>query len=82
MLANVQPPMIQNASFLSNSGWNLVFSGPSGQNYSIIASTNLLTPMPDWSIVSTGTFGFNPVYFNDNAATNYSQRFYTITLQQ
>ena len=62
--------------------WNgtsfpLVFSGPNGQTYRVLTSTNASLPMAGWTQLTNGTFGASPIVFTDSAATN-SARFYRI----
>jgi hypothetical protein len=42
------------------------FVGPYGQNYRVLASTNLNLPMDQWAVVSSGTFGTSGVTFTDS----------------
>jgi autotransporter-associated beta strand protein len=58
-------------------GFSLSFSGSSGQNYRLLASTNLSLPLTIWTMVASGTFGAGVVNFTDSAATN-GQKFYRI----
>jgi len=73
------PPVVQNTAFLQNGALNFVFNGPAGQSYFILASTNLLTPLADWTTISTGTFGFEPVNYADTSVSNFQSRFYRIS---
>jgi autotransporter-associated beta strand protein len=77
------PPQFNGTPVVQGDGsFRLTFSGPSGFGYRIWASTNVaLTPVPaTWSVLSSGTFGTSPVTFTDSHATNYSARFYEITI--
>lgn len=76
---NFSPPTIQNTALLTNGTLNFVFNGPAGQSYSVLASTNLLTRFADWTVISTGTFGFGPVNYADASASNLQSRFYRIS---
>lgn len=78
-IANLSPPIIRNTGFVHNGALNFVFNGPAGQSYSILASTNLSTPLADWTTISTGTFGFDPVTFDDPIVSNLRSRFYRIS---
>ncbi len=53
------------------------FSGPSGQTYRVLASTDLTAPLADWIVLTNGTFGAVPVAFIDTTAL--PQRFYRLT---
>ena len=74
------PPVFGSVTALPGNQVSLSFSGPAGQSYSVFATTNLALPLADWTAVSTGTFGFNPVTFEDATATNFAQRFYIIAV--
>jgi Right handed beta helix region len=57
--------------------FNLNFSGPSGQAWQVLASTNLLLPLANWSVLTSGVFGPFTTNFTDLAATN-EQEFYQV----
>lgn len=62
-------------------GLRFSFSGAQGADYRVWATTNIaLTPVVStWTLVGNGTFGAAPVIFTDTQATNFPQRFYTVT---
>ena len=75
------PPRIDAITPLGSSGFRLTFSGPTGQDYEIRATTDAaLQPVTRWNLLDGGTFGNTPVSFDDLEATNYPQRFYLIRL--
>ena len=55
----------------------MTFSGPSGQSYKVLSSTNVALPLTDWMVRTTGTFGGSPVTYQDTGATN-AHGFYRI----
>jgi hypothetical protein len=55
----------------------LSFTGPSGQTYKVLCSTNVALPRASWTVLSSGTFGASPVTYTDPGATN-AQQFYRI----
>ena len=55
----------------------LTFSGTNGQTYTVLATTNLLLPVTNWSILSTGTLTGAAMTYTNLTATN-SQQFYLI----
>jgi hypothetical protein len=60
-------------------GWQLSFSAQNGQNYKVLATTNLALPVNQWTILTNGTFGVSgTATFTDSSATNLPQRFYII----
>lgn len=70
------PPIITGASRI---GGNFVvtFTGPSGQTYQVLTSTNVVLPLTNWTPVSSGTFSGSPVTFTNSAPVE-PQRFYRI----
>jgi fibronectin-binding autotransporter adhesin len=64
------------------SGGNLIFSGTGGTNngpYFVLTSTNLLTPLTNWTQVATGTFSGSGGFSVTNALSTGSRaRFYII----
>ena len=62
---------------LSASSFQVNFSGPIGQSYSLLSSTNVALPIADWTVLSSGTFNGSPVIFTDYGASNVLQ-FYRI----
>lgn len=61
----------------SGGSFPLTFSGPNGQSYKVLSSTNVVLPLASWTVLTTGTFGASPVTFTDGSATN-AQQFYRI----
>jgi hypothetical protein len=53
------------------------FSGPAGQTYRVLATSDLTAPMNAWTVLTNGTFTAAPVVFVDPSAT-LPQRFYNI----
>jgi len=64
------PPVISGNTSLATNGFNLSFSGASGQPFRLLSSTNLLLPLTSWVVLTNGTFGAGPVSFTDVGATN------------
>lgn len=78
---SIAPPMFNSVAAIGAGGLRLNFSGPTGFNYEVRASTNVaLTPITTWTVLTTGTFTAGPVVFDDLTATNQAQRFYRIRL--
>lgn len=73
------PPVISLGQLtFGTNGFRLAFSGPQGQTYTVLSSSNIRTQLSLWTIVSTGAFGTNTVVFVDPRATNNPSLFYTI----
>ena len=71
-------PLIMAITLTSTQGSLLTLNSGLGQNYTLLATTNLLAPITAWSVVSTGTAPVGPFVLTDPEATNYPQRFYRI----
>ena len=71
-------PLLSNSATLTAGIFNLSFSGPSGQSYRVLESTNVTLPLTNWLAQTNGVFGTGTVHFADPAATNL-QRFYRVT---
>jgi hypothetical protein len=55
------------------------FSDPIAQGNTVWATTNLASPLQSWMNIGSGTFGFDPVDFDDSNTLNFLSRFYRIT---
>ncbi len=60
------PPVITGSPVLGSGGLQLTFSGPPGQTYKILASPDLLQPMTNWTVLTSGTFGASPVTYTNS----------------
>jgi chitinase len=67
-----------------NKGWRegsnafgLSFSGPNGRGYRVLASTDLAQPSTNWTMLTSGTFGFGLINYTNRPATN-AQQFYRL----
>ena len=75
-----QAPQISGGQMmLGPDGFQLTFSGPSGQTYQVLASEDPGAPLSAWQVVGSGTFGAGDVVFKDPDATTRPNRFYRIT---
>jgi len=72
-------PSVLGAGLQSGRNFNLTFSGPIAQLYTIRASTNLTLPLQTWASIGSGTFGFEPVNFIDTNTPGYQMRFFSVT---
>jgi len=70
-------PSISAYGPMSGASFPLTFSGPNGQSYQVLRSPNVALPLAGWTVLTTGTFGANPVTYTDTTATN-AQQFYRI----
>ena len=62
---------------LSSTQFGFQLSGLQGQNYTILASTNVSLPISNWFPVLTTNLSTSPAFIQDNQATN-KQRFYRV----
>ncbi len=75
------PPAIASIAPQAGGSFRLTFTGQPGAGYEIRSTTNLaLTPIQNWSLLGSGTFGLSPVVFDDLNATNFPLRFYVISV--
>jgi hypothetical protein len=59
-------------------GFQLTFSGSSGQTYSLLASDSVSMPQSQWQVLTNGTFAGSNVIYPDLDATNHRNRFYAV----
>ncbi len=72
---NLTAPVIISQMTLANGDFQITFTGPSGQTYKVVATTDLTQPIASWTPLSTGTFGAAPVIYTDMGAAGQAQRF-------
>ena len=75
----INPLFIFSSTF---SGGNFVVggSGPDGNSYRILTTTNLILPLTNWMPAVTGIFSGGQFWFTDSVSTNLLQRFYRIAV--
>jgi hypothetical protein len=71
------PITISNESIAPGIGLLLAFTGPAGQSYEVLSSTNLLLPLGNWVTDASGIFGASAATFTNPAPTD-AQHFYRI----
>lgn len=82
LLVHYIPPALIAPTLSDYGPWNndsfpLMFSGPNGQPYEVLTSTDVSLPLMDWTPLTNGTFGSVSVAYTDTTATN-NARFYRI----
>ena len=58
--------------------FQLTFSGPVGQTYEVLATTDLAQPQSAWIVVASGVFGGTKVVFTDANTAAYPGRYYVV----
>jgi hypothetical protein len=76
-VVSVAPPQIISSSF-AGSSFSISGTGPVGQSYRILAATNIVLPLNNWTPVTTGTFTGGAFSFTDTQTSNYVWRFYRV----
>ena len=78
VVAPLIAPGLTGTPALDSNGFRFSFSGSSGQNYQVLVSTNLGSPITNWQVLSGGNFGAGTINFTDSAPMS-AQKFYRIT---
>jgi hypothetical protein len=75
-------PSLSGVAVNGSGGVQFTLSGTAGFGYRVWATTDLtLSPITaTWTLLSSNVFGASPVTFTDTEATNFPQRFYTVTV--
>ena len=73
-------PVITNTTLNMNL-LTLSGTGPSAENYSVLATTNVTLALSNWTRIGNRTFSNSSFHFTDSASgTNNLQRFYRISI--
>ena len=72
-------PTLSGGATLVGGNFQLTFSGPVGESFKVVTTTNVAAPIATWTAVTNGIFGAGPVTFADPATASHSQRFYRVT---
>jgi hypothetical protein len=76
-VAPLSPPVWSNCALSAGNSISLSFTGPAGQSFEVMSSTNVSLPLASWTKLTGGVFGNDPAAYLDNGATNGAQ-FYRI----
>jgi len=73
------PPFLLPAGVGSDSSFAFVFTYTTGASFTVLATTNLTAPVPDWEIAGRPVKLSGDVYqFSEPAANTHPQRFYLL----
>ena len=72
-------PTLSGGATLVGGNFQLTFSGPAGETFKVVTTTNVAAPVASWTVVTNGTFGAGPVTFADPATAANPQRYYRVT---
>jgi len=72
------PNVVGGQMSVSASGFQLTFSGPVGQTYAVLSTSDLSLVQSAWTVLGSGVFGSTNVQFTDSAAGGSTCRFYVI----
>jgi hypothetical protein len=78
LTVNIVPPQITGIISAGSGTVTLSGTGPVGELYRILATTNIVLPVTAWPVVDTGVFIGGVFGFTDNQVTNHAQRFYRL----
>jgi phospholipase C len=73
----VAPLIISGSKLLADANFQFTFSGPAGQPYRVMTTTNL-SQADSWSEVASGYFGADPAVFIKTNIPGQSMRFYRV----
>ena len=77
--AGVTPPILTGYTILGNGQFHFGFTNYPGASFTVLATTNPLLPLTNWTVLGTPTDNGSGQYeFTDLAATNGGQRFYRV----
>ena len=71
-------PVITSQQLLGNGAFEVTFTGPEGQPYTLLSSTDLTLPQVSWTTLTNSTFGPSATVYPDTTATNDTIRFYRV----
>jgi phospholipase C len=71
-------PRVTSQSVAADGSFQVSFTGPAGQPYRLLATTNLLDAA-GWVSLAASTFGTEPVVYTDSNASSRPMRFYRVS---
>jgi hypothetical protein len=76
--ANIMSPVTVTGITVESGTVQVTFYGVSGQAYRVLASSDVTLPIDEWSVLTNGTLGSDPVTFTESVAPGTQSRFYRI----
>ena len=74
----IQAPTLAGGQIPDSGAFQLMFAGPPGQTYQVLATDDLKILLANWTVTGIGTFAGTNASFTDSDSTNHPNRFYTI----
>ena len=74
------PPSVISEPNIDASGFSFSFSGPNGQPYTVLSTTNVALPLSQWQTDSSGVLAGSgsPIVFTNATPTAETKRFYRV----
>ncbi len=76
--ANIMSPVTVTGITVESGTVQVTFCGMNGQAYRVLASSDVTLPVGEWSVLTNGTLGSDPVTFTESIAPGTQNRFYRI----
>ncbi len=71
-------PVITDQELLGDGTFEITFTGPDGQPYTLLTSPDLTVPQASWTTLTNSIFGPGATIYTDISATNDTIRFYRV----
>jgi autotransporter-associated beta strand protein len=79
-VVSTAPPQVTSWGIDGSGNFTISGSGPNGQPYRVLATTNVALPVGSWTPVVTGSFSGGVFSFTDPQTSGSSQRFYRVVV--
>jgi hypothetical protein len=76
--ANITAPVTVTGITMVSGTVQVTFYGVAGLDYRVLASSDITLPVDEWSVLTNGTLGSDPVTFTESVAPGTQSRFYRI----
>lgn len=84
LIVTVLPPRPTIRNLMVNGGGQMIISGTNnsgaGGSYHVLTSTNLMSPLTNWTVLANGSFDASGNFSSTNSAGTNSQRFYLLSV--